>query len=74
MEPLRRKLKTRHWHWIQNFTYLMSIVSEGWIIAFVLVNTDDATVFLFTNTLTAIVFSVTVFLSSDGKSLRKKEA
>jgi hypothetical protein len=69
MEPLRRRLTTRVWHFVQNFTYLLSILSEAWIIAFVLANTDDANVFLFTNTLTAVVFAVTVFLSSGAKGL-----
>ena len=77
MHSLRKNLKLKTWHMVQNLFYLLSIVSEAWIIGYVLAvsrdpkNTLDAeksrldgTVFLFTNTLTATVFCITVFLSS----------
>lgn len=85
MHSLRRNLQLKHWHILQNVFYLLSIMSEAWIIAFVLAvskdptNTKekemkhlDGTVFLFTNTLTAIVFCITVFLSSGTEMSRNK--
>jgi hypothetical protein len=43
------------------------MASESWVVAFVQAKTDARTVCLFTFTLTAMVFAVTIFLASGKK-------
>ena len=64
MPALRRHLDVKHWRTFQHVVYLLFMVSEGWVVAYVLAKTDGSTAFLFTNTLTAMVIAVSAFLSS----------
>ncbi len=45
--------------------YFMFLISECWVVAFILATTDGSTVFLFTCTLTGMVFAISLFLNTN---------
>lgn len=64
MPNLRNSQTVRRWHYTQYFCYFLFIISKCYIVAYILVETDMDTVYLFANTLTAMSIGVTAFLSS----------
>jgi hypothetical protein len=44
--------------------YLMFMLSESWVVAFILASTDGSTAFLFTCTVTAMVLGISLFLNT----------
>lgn len=64
MHTTRKSVSLRKWHYIQYICYFLFMISECWIVAFIMATTDDGTVAVFANTLTAMSIAITAFLSS----------
>ena len=73
MPRLRSQITALAWGRVQIISFILFTVSEAWVIAFIMLKSDDSTVFFFTNILTAMVFSVSLFLSSSNKSQKTEE-
>ena len=73
MPRLRSKISSLVWGRVQIASFILFTMSEAWVISFIMLKSDDSAVFFFTNILTAMVFSVTLFLSSSNRTKMTEE-